>query len=548
MAEKILNTRIQLKYDTLGNWNSSTFILKKGEIAIVEVPTAEGSTLQPVMFKVGNGEKKFSELDWASAKAADVYAWAKKSGIEVEDNGTGSVVSDIAWDETKNALVITRIDVYTKAESDAKYKVIQETKSFTGSTIKTATGVTQDANGVIGVTFEDIAFPAPVDISGKKDKQDAKEYTGSTIKTITSLKQDENGVITEAKYEDIAFPSITITEDADAEVPVNDATVNVYKNITANGHVLTEELVQVATAKGVADALAEAKKYADDNDANETFSISYSDTKIKLIGSNGTNSEIDATAFIKDGMIESVALSEDGLNLVITWNTDSDKGQNNVTTIPLSGLVDVYTGVDGTTIKVDVSSDNKIGAEVKTNSIKDGHIASDAAIAKSKLASDVQASLDKADSALQEHQDISGKANKVTGAVAGNFAGLNADGDLTDSGVKASDFAPADIDTGVHAVSLASGTNNGTLKLTVDGTATDNIAVTGLGSAAYTDATAYATATQGGKADTALQSVAAGDGIKVTTKEDNSQTISINDDIVWVFDCGNASDKINPIA
>ena len=30
-------------------------------------------------------------------------------------------------------------------------------------------------------------------------------------------------------------------------------------------------------------------------------------------------------------------------------------------------------------------------------------------------------------------------------------------------------FAPIDIDTGVHSVSLASGTNNGTLKLTVDG-------------------------------------------------------------------------------
>lgn len=37
----------------------------------------------------------------------------------------------------------------------------------------------------------------------------------------------------------------------------------------------------------------------------------------------------------------------------------------------------------------------------------------------------------------------------------------------------------------VGSVSLASGTNNGTLKLTVDGTATDNVAVTGLGTAAY---------------------------------------------------------------
>ena len=48
-TEKILNTRIQLKYDTLSNWNASTFNLKRGEIAIAEVPTAEGTTLQPVI-------------------------------------------------------------------------------------------------------------------------------------------------------------------------------------------------------------------------------------------------------------------------------------------------------------------------------------------------------------------------------------------------------------------------------------------------------------------------------------------------------------------
>lgn len=67
----------------------------------------------------------------------------------------------------------------------------------------------------------------------------------------------------------------------------------------------------------------------------------------------------------------------------------------------------------------------------------------------------------------------------------------------------ASEFAPADIDTGVHAVALTSGTNNGTLKLTVDGVDEDNIAVKGLGSAAFTDTTAYATAAQGTKADNA---------------------------------------------
>ena len=56
----------------------------------------------------------------------------------------------------------------------------------------------------------------------------------------------------------------------------------------------------------------------------------------------------------------------------------------------------------------------------------------------------------------------------------------------------------------IGSVTLAGGTNNGTVKLTVDGTATDNIAVTGLKSAAYTEASAYATAAQGTKADNAM--------------------------------------------
>lgn len=48
--------------------------------------------------------------------------------------------------------------------------------------------------------------------------------------------------------------------------------------------------------------------------------------------------------------------------------------------------------------------------------------------------------------------------------------------------------------TYIKTVTLASGTNNGTLKLTVGGTTTDNIAVKGLGSAAYTDSESYAKA------------------------------------------------------
>ena len=65
--------------------------------------------------------------------------------------------------------------------------------------------------------------------------------------------------------------------------------------------------------------------------------------------------------------------------------------------------------------------------------------------------------------------------------------------DLADTAKTNAATAQQTADSKVGSVSLASGTNNGTLKLTVDGTSTDNIAVKGLGSAAYTEAASYAT-------------------------------------------------------
>ena len=60
----------------------------------------------------------------------------------------------------------------------------------------------------------------------------------------------------------------------------------------------------------------------------------------------------------------------------------------------------------------------------------------------------------------------------------------------------------------ITAVSIVSGTQNGTIKLIFskngEETSIDNIAITGLGSAAFTDSTNYATAEQGAKADKSI--------------------------------------------
>lgn len=85
------------------------------------------------------------------------------------------------------------------------------------------------------------------------------------------------------------------------------------------------------------------------------------------------------------------------------------------------------------------------------------------------------------------------KADKVANATAGNFAGLDAEGNLTDSGKKAADFATAaqgaKADTALQKANITAGSTNGTIA--VGG---DDVAVTGLGSAAFTNSDTYATA------------------------------------------------------
>lgn len=88
MAEKVLKTRIQLKYDEYANWTKNDPVLKKGEMAVTVIPTGasvEQTTPPAIMFKVGDGTKNFSALPWASALAANVYAWAKKAAPEAAD-------------------------------------------------------------------------------------------------------------------------------------------------------------------------------------------------------------------------------------------------------------------------------------------------------------------------------------------------------------------------------------------------------------------------------------------------------------------------------
>ena len=181
MAEKVLNTRFQLKYDTLANWTKNNPILKAGEVGIATIPTgtsSSGLTPPAVGIKVGDGSTAFNSLNWIQAIAGDVPSWAKESNHA-----------------TVSKLINDAIDGIPAAASGAG------TKEFTSA--KLIKSITQDEGGKItDVTYEDIAISSVVGLTdrlsgidtevGKKLNADVASAAASTSNKLidTNAAQD----------------------------------------------------------------------------------------------------------------------------------------------------------------------------------------------------------------------------------------------------------------------------------------------------------------------------------------------------------------------
>ena len=221
MAEKILNTRIQLKYDTYANWTTNNPILKKGEMAIATIATGDtqkvNSVTPPqVLIKVGDGKTNYNALPFASGLAADVYSWAKKSEAEFK----AWVGTDIDTDTQYQIVKIstnseTKIDTYelqSKAKGTSAWTKVNEFNLHTNDSVNK---LISDAITALDLDNTYDAKGAAADV-----QSDLDSYKSTNNEAVAAAKKagtDAQATIDAYKTaNDAAVAAIKLTADAAA--------------------------------------------------------------------------------------------------------------------------------------------------------------------------------------------------------------------------------------------------------------------------------------------------------------------------------------------
>ena len=202
---------------------------------------------------------------------------------------------------------------------------------------KTQEGAGLNEDGTY-VANEDVTY-----ISEAKSLSDADKKLDKAISAEVERAQGKETELNTA-IEAVKTANNTLSGNAKTAVDNLQTSINEINARTISGS-------KAITIEGDADKVVSLKI---NNDANgilsinenglcSTLKLDYENKYITLTGINGAKlGEVDCTNFLKDGMIEDAKVEDiEGVpNLIITFNTDSEKTQIN---IPLSKLVDTYT-------------------------------------------------------------------------------------------------------------------------------------------------------------------------------------------------------------
>ena len=385
MAEKKLNVRIALKYDTYANWTTNNPILKAGEVAVATIPIGDtnnvSTSLPAVLMKVGDGTSNYNALPFLSAKAADVYAYAKKPEAEF-----------IAW--------IKQI-ISTEGAYDAKGAAAQalaDAKTYTDTLANGAVKTNTDAISAIkdGKTIDSFA-DVEAALSGKQAAGDYATKTEAQGYATTALKDAKD--YADTKVGSVAKGNDGIVIGGTATAP----TVGVQIDNTAGNS------IQIVEGKGLRVEIPAAAEYSVVKDENSgDYAAVYHLTK----GGVNTGAAINIP---KDMVVQSGSVVTDpvgqpaGTYIKLVLQNVADPLYINV-----GSLIEYVTSGSqtGDMVVVTVSDDHKVTATI-----------TDGTVTKAKLAAEVQTSLSLADNSVQKE---TGK-RLMTDAEGTKLAGIAAD-------------------------------------------------------------------------------------------------------------------------
>lgn len=308
-TEKIINTRIQLKYDTLTNWLASDVILKAGEVAVATIATDDsnsGLTPPAVGIKVGNGTAKFSALNWIQAIAGDVPSWAKEAAgntiknwidsaidqIPAAASGAGEttftsakLIKSITQDEGGKITNVTYEDITIAAVSGltARLNGIDESvaskldanlaaaaASTTNKLIDTAaaTALADSAQSAAESTAATALEEAKTTVLGEKG------YTG-TVKGAYAEAKKANDAIAALDVADTGSGVVTAVSQADGKISVTKSAITDVLSIDGTYNSSSNK---VASVKTVTDAVDAAKKDLNDSLSQMTGAMRFRGT------------------------------------------------------------------------------------------------------------------------------------------------------------------------------------------------------------------------------------------------------------------------------
>lgn len=412
MAEKILNTRILLKYDSYENWLTNNPVLKKGELAIAYLDqehATEATNFQNIpniVLKVGDGTSHYKALKFVSGLAADVYSWAKaptRPTYEAKDIvGLDTFIADEIQD-TNTQYTITKVTDYQYKLQ--KKEIGEEAFSDTGVVIdlpNDTAAITALQNKFTGMTEATVVAHVAAEIEKLGLATYAKKTEVEAVQTELTNYKTSNDAAVKKVADDLADYQTTndaaVQANADALTAIKD-----HDTVDSFGDVMTEmakyqlagDYATKTEAQGYAnakdEAIAAAKKAGDDAqadvdalttrvEANETHATTYSAKVDTLVGEDANKSvrTIAAEEAAKKDQAIANALKAgqdaqaDADALEVDMGDVDGLSTENKTVVGAINEVLAAVGTGGTAAVVTITTDTTTEGALKSYTIKQG--------------------------------------------------------------------------------------------------------------------------------------------------------------------------------